>query len=108
MNIMLASVKERTTEIGMRKAVGARRRDIGWQFLVEAMVLTGAGGILGILFTDLLGMVARIYLEDLRVVTPVWARCVGFSGSVSVGLLFGIWPAMKAASLDPIEALHYE
>ena len=108
MNIMLASVKERTREIGMRKAIGARKRDVAWQFLVEAMVLTGTGGILGMLFTDALGMAVRHWWTGLPLSTPLWARIAGFSGSVSVGLIFGIWPALKAASLDPIEALHYE
>jgi len=108
MNIMLASVKERTSEIGMRKAIGARRRDIAWQFLVEAMVLSGTGGLLGMLFTDGLGGAVRLWWKELPLSTPVWARVAGFSGSVSVGLIFGIWPAMKAASLDPIAALHYE
>lgn len=108
MNIMLASVKERTREIGMRKAIGARRRDIAWQFLVEAMALTGVGGLIGMFTTDLIGLVARRFLEDLPLAIPLWARIVGFSGSVSVGLIFGIWPALKAARLDPIVALHYE
>jgi putative ABC transport system permease protein len=108
MNIMLASVKERTREIGMRMAVGARRRDIAWQFLVEAMALTGIGGLIGMFTTDLLGVAARHLLEDLPLAIPLWARAVGFMGSVSVGLIFGIWPALKAARLDPIVALHYE
>jgi putative ABC transport system permease protein len=108
MNIMLASVKERTAEIGMRKAIGARRRDIAWQFLVEAMALTGAGGACGMLFTDLLAAVVRAWWEDLPISTPLWARIAGFSGSVSVGLLFGIWPALKAARMDPVEALRHE
>jgi putative ABC transport system permease protein len=108
MNIMLASVKERTSEIGMRKAIGARRRDIAWQFLVEAMVLTGTGGLLGIVFTEVLAVIVRAFWEGLPISTPLWARLAGFSGSVSVGLVFGIWPALKAARLDPIEALRYE
>jgi putative ABC transport system permease protein len=108
MNIMLASVKERTSEIGMRKAIGARRRDIAWQFLVEAMVLTGFGGLLGIFFTDALALVLKASWEGLPISAPLWARVAGFSGSVSVGLFFGIWPAIKAARLDPIRALHYE
>jgi putative ABC transport system permease protein len=108
MNIMLASVKERTHEIGMRKAIGGRPRDIAWQFLVEAMVLSGTGGVLGMALTDLLGAVVRVYWRQLPLSTPLWARVAGFSGSVSVGLIFGIWPAAKAARLDPIEALHYE
>jgi putative ABC transport system permease protein len=108
MNIMLASVKERTREIGMRKAIGGRRRDIAWQFLVEAVVLTGSGGILGMLFTDVIGFAVRHAWEGLPLSTPLWARLVGFSGSVTVGLIFGIWPAVKAARLDPIEALRYE
>ena len=88
--------------------MGARRRDIAWQFLVEAMTLTGIGGLLGMFFTDLLGVLVRTYLEDLPLAIPLWARVLGFSGSVSVGLVFGIWPAVKAAKLDPILALHYE
>ncbi|HVR75819.1 MAG TPA: ABC transporter permease [Planctomycetota bacterium] len=108
MNIMLASVKERTAEIGMRKAIGARRRDIAWQFLVEAMALTGVGGAMGIVFTDLLALIVKASWQGLPISTPLWARIAGFSGSVSVGLLFGMWPALKAARLDPIEALRHE
>ncbi len=108
MNILLASVKERTSEIGMRKAIGARRRDVAWQFLVEAMLLTGIGGVLGVLFADLLATVVERSVADLHLAIPLWGRLVGFSGSVAVGLVFGIWPAVRAARLDPIIALHYE
>jgi putative ABC transport system permease protein len=108
MNIMLASVKERTSEIGMRKAIGARRRDIAWQFLVEALVLTGTGGTLGMLSADLLGAGLRVLWPALPHSTPLWARIAGFAGSVSVGLVFGIWPAIKASKLDPIESLRHE
>lgn len=105
MNIMLVSVTERTREIGVRKAIGARRRDILWQFLIEAMALTGAGGILGITIGWLLSMLVNIILP---VYVPTWAPVMGLSVSVGIGLLFGMWPAMKASRLDPIEALRYE
>ncbi|GBC82787.1 Macrolide export ATP-binding/permease protein MacB [bacterium HR10] len=105
MNIMLVSVTERTREIGIRKAIGARRRDIAWQFLIEAMVLTGIGGILGVLVGWGLSEVVRAFLPTTM---PLWAPVAGFTVSVGVGLFFGLWPAMKAARLDPVEALRYE
>jgi putative ABC transport system permease protein len=108
MNIMLVSVTERTKEIGVRKAIGARRGDIIGQFLVEAMTLTGAGGILGIAFAVVATMVIGALVPSLPSQVPGWALATGFSVSVSVGLFFGVWPAITAARLDPVEALRYE
>jgi putative ABC transport system permease protein len=107
MNIMLVSVTERTREIGLRKAIGAKRSDITWQFLLEAMTLTGAGGILALVLVNGLVMLIRLTLKWPGVV-PVWAAVTGVVVSVSIGLIFGVWPAMKAAKLDPVEALRYE
>jgi putative ABC transport system permease protein len=108
MNIMLVSVTERTREIGIRKAVGARRSDIVVQFLTEAVVLTFAGGLLGMLLGWLLSQAARLAFPNLPTMVPLWAASLGVTVSVGVGLFFGIWPAAKAARLDPVEALRYE
>jgi putative ABC transport system permease protein len=107
MNIMLVSVTERTREIGIRKAIGAKRKDITWQFLLEAMTLTGAGGIIALVLVNGLVLLIRATLNWNGMV-PAWAAILGVSISVSVGLIFGVWPAMKAAKLDPVEALRYE
>ena len=108
MNIMLMSVTERTREIGVRKALGARRRDIVGQFLVEAMTLTGLGGVLGIAVAILITMLVGALVPSLPSSVPSWALITGFTVSVAVGVFFGVWPAVKASQLDPVEALRYE
>jgi putative ABC transport system permease protein len=107
MNIMLVSVTERTREIGVRKAIGARSSDITWQFLLEAMTLTGAGGIIALILVNGLVLLIRLTLEWKGAV-PLWAATAGIIVSISIGLIFGVWPATKAAKLDPVEALRYE
>ena len=108
MNIMLVSVTERTREIGIRKAIGARRGDIVLQFLAEAVTLTGAGGLIGVVFSVLVTLLISLILPNLRASVPAWAVITGFSVSVAVGVFFGVWPAIKASRLDPVEALRYE
>jgi putative ABC transport system permease protein len=107
MAIMTISVTERTREIGVRKALGARRREILWQFLIEAVVLTSAGGLLGILFGSAIGVGVH-YFSGFPISLPWWSFAVGIGFSASVGIFFGLFPAIKASRLDPIEALRYE
>jgi putative ABC transport system permease protein len=108
MNIMLVSVTERTREIGIRKAIGATRADIVLQFLTEAVVLTGLGGLIGMTFGWSISFICRLVFPSLPTAVPMWAAAVGVVVSVAVGLFFGIWPANKAARLDPVVALRYE
>jgi putative ABC transport system permease protein len=108
MNMMLVSVTERTREIGVRKAIGARRLDIITQFLFEAVTLTAAGGMIGIVFAVLATVLIGALVSSLPSVVPIWSLITGFAVSVGVGIFFGVWPAVKAARLDPVEALRYE
>jgi len=102
MNVMLVSVTDRTSEIGMRKAIGARNSDVRWQFLVESMTITGIGGLLGLF----LGWVTTFVINQFVFSRMLWwAPLVGFMTSITIGLVFGLWPASRAASLDPIEAI---
>ena len=107
MNIMLVNVTQRTREIGIRKALGATRRDIATQFLVEAVTLTGVGGVIGIGVGLGAALLARVAF-DFQAAAPLWSVGLGFAVSTAVGLVFGMWPALKAARQDPIEALRYE
>ncbi|HVQ38147.1 MAG TPA: ABC transporter permease, partial [Pyrinomonadaceae bacterium] len=107
MNIMLVSVTERTKEIGVRKAVGATRINILAQFLIEAVVLTAIGGLAGLAVGELLSFMVNRY-SPLPAYVPLWAIGLGVGISAAVGIIFGLWPAWKAARLDPIEALRWE
>ena len=108
MNIMLVSVTERTKEIGVRKALGARRKDIVRQFLFEAMTLTFMGGILGVILAVGVSRIIMLLVPSLPALIPSWAVITGLTVSIGVGLIFGVWPARKASRLDPIECLRYE
>jgi putative ABC transport system permease protein len=107
MNIMLVSVTERTREIGVRKALGARRRNILWQFLVEAVTLSSVGGIVGVLIGALIAKILSL-ATPLPSAVEGWSVALALFVASSVGIFFGIFPAMKAARLNPIEALRYE
>src|SRR5499426_227380 len=108
MNIMLVSVTERTPEIGVRKALGARARDITTQFLCEAMTLTFLGGFAGVLLAVAVSQIIMFFVPSLPATIPIWAVLTGLAVSIAVGLLFGVWPARKASRLDPVECLRYE
>src|SRR5215470_3452118 len=108
MNIMLVSVTERTGEIGLRQAVGARRRDVLWQFLLEAITLTLLGGAAGVIVGVVVALLIQFFLPSLKAGISFGAISAGLAVSASVGLFFGLWPAYRAARLDPIDALRYE
>lgn len=107
-NVMVMSVTERTREIGVRLAIGAKRREVLRQFLFEAAMLSGAGGVAGVVTATVLGLIATAIAPTFPAVPPLWAVLSGLGTSLGVGVLAGYWPARRAASLDPVEALRYE
>jgi putative ABC transport system permease protein len=108
MNIMLATVTERTREIGIRRALGAKRRDIIQQFLVECVVLSGVGGLAGVLLGMVIPRIIVYLAPDQKTVITLQSVILAFGISVGVGILFGMYPARRAALMDPIEALRHE
>jgi putative ABC transport system permease protein len=108
MNIMLVSVRERTREIGIRKAIGARNRDIMAQFLIEAIALSGVGGIIGIVLGVGIAFLIPMFITVLPTSVSLWSIVMAFSFSMAVGVFFGVYPARKASLQDPITALRYE
>ncbi len=108
MNIMLATVTERTREIGIRRALGAKQRDITQQFLIETVVLSGVGGLLGVAMGFMIPLIIVFFIQDQKAIVTGGSVMLAFSISVAVGILFGIYPARRAAMMDPIEALRHE
>ncbi len=108
MNIMLATVTERTREIGIRRALGAKRRDITEQFLIESVVLSGVGGILGVTLGLVVPFVIVHFAKEMRAIPTPQSVALAFCISVAVGILFGLYPAKRAAKMDPIDALRHE
>ena len=107
MNIMLATVTERTREIGIRRALGAKQRDIVIQFLIETVLLSGAGGVIGVALGVTIPMVIT-HFADMLTIVRIWAPALAFTISVVTGIVFGIYPAMRAASMSPVDALRHE
>jgi putative ABC transport system permease protein len=107
-NVMIISVTERTREIGVRLAIGARRREVLAQFLIEAGVLSGVGGITGVTLTMVIGLSLKLVLTGFSAVPPTWAITAGVGASLAIGILAGYWPARRASYLDPVEALRHE
>jgi putative ABC transport system permease protein len=107
-NVMIISVTERTREIGVRLALGARRREVLKQFLLESAMLSTAGGVSGVIVSGAVGLTAKLLVAGYSAVPPMWAIAGGLAASFAVGILAGYWPARRAAALDPIEALRYE
>jgi putative ABC transport system permease protein len=108
MNIMLVSVRERTREVGVRKAVGAKRKDIGLQFLIESITLSSMGGFVGILLGWAGAMTMTVIYPSLPIGLSAWSVALSFLFSLTVGVFFGVYPAFKASGVDPVEALRYE
>jgi putative ABC transport system permease protein len=108
MNIMLASVTERTREIGIRRALGARRGDIVMQFLVEAVILSAIGGIIGVTFGITVPLLISAFSSELKTIVTFWSPIIAFSISAAIGVAFGLYPALRAANMDPVVALRHE
>ncbi|MDP2053488.1 MAG: FtsX-like permease family protein, partial [Acidobacteriota bacterium] len=107
-NVMVISVTERTREIGVRLAIGARRSEVRRQFLIEAAILSGTGGLLGVALATLIGVLVAFVAPTFPAAPPLWAVASGLVTSIAVGMIAGYWPARAASALDPVEALRHE